>query len=103
MTGKLYYEKEMDTLPSGNIDVTELEVGRMIVMDPDQWMLGDRWVIEFMDDDSITCQLYCCGRKYHGNPVKMKKSNLLKWWMQDEWFDDWKRKFERIFSAIPPC
>jgi hypothetical protein len=94
MNGKLYFEQDTDTLPSGNIDISELEVGRMIVPDPDCWMLGSRWVIENVDDDSITVQSYQCGKKYPWNPVKMLKSTLLKWWMRDEWFDEWKRKFE---------
>jgi len=94
MNGKLYFEKDTDTLPSGNIDISELEVGRMIVPDPDCWMLGSRWVIETLDCDTITVQPYWCGKKSQCNPTKMLKSTLLKWWMKDEWFSDWKKKFE---------
>jgi hypothetical protein len=94
MNGKDYFENKSDRLPSGNIDISELEVGRMIVPDPDLWMLGDRWVIEDMNDDFIIVQLYCCGKKHPWKPCKMEKSSLLKWWMKDEWFENWKNKFK---------
>jgi hypothetical protein len=85
-----------DKLPNGNIDLNELKIGRMIVQDPDQWMLGDRWVIEDMDENSITCQLYCCGHKYPWSPVKILKSDLWHYWMRpSETFEEWKKKFEK--------
>ena len=46
----------------------EIKVGDLLAPDPDVFMMGDRWIVEKIDDEFAEMQIYHCG-------VRLPKNN----------------------------
>ena len=72
----------------------DLKVGMLVVPDSDVFMLGDRWVVENIDGNHITLQIYHCGVCLFKNSgwhhFKIDKTDWKNvFWTKDETMDSW--------------
>jgi hypothetical protein len=84
----------------------DLEIGMLIVPDPDCFMLGCRWIVEEKQESgSFYCKAYSCGMRSEWNCSDMiiteKSTGLYErpdgmYWIKDgETLESWRKKFEK--------
>lgn len=76
------------------VDFCEIKVGDLLAPDPDCFMLGDRWIVESVDDTDVEIQIYHCGvclprnNWYHSKISKDNRAGF-RFWTREETLESW--------------
>ena len=84
------------------IDTEDLHIGSLINPNLDCFMLGGRFVVVELSDETVFCDYYAMGEKYtspigYGSyPVRLnKKMVMTEWVTRGETLKEWREKLKR--------
>ena len=71
----------------------EIKVGDLLAPDPDVFMMGDRWIVEKIDDEFAEMQIYHCGvrlpkNNWYSCKISRKESGF-NFWTREETLESW--------------